>query len=70
MTTYSKSYPDHEIEYRYKIFRANLKKIDSLNKYEQGDAVYGVTQYADLTSKSQNLMENNTVNRGMLIISH
>ena len=53
MTTFDKVYPSEEhAEYRFRIFRANLKKIDALNKYEQGDAVYGVTRFADLTSKA------------------
>lgn len=52
MNKYKKSYPDGgEFDKRFRIFRANLKKIDALNKYEQGTATYGVTQFADLTSK-------------------
>lgn len=48
---YEKSYGnEREVERRFRIFRANLKKIGSLNKWEKGSAVYGVTQFTDLTS--------------------
>ena len=38
-----------EKEQRFDIFEKNLLKIELLNKYERGTAVYGVTQFADLT---------------------
>lgn len=47
---YEKKYKSEEnVERRFRIFRANLKKIQALNKFEQGSAVYGVTQFADYT---------------------
>ena len=48
---YNKKYDAANGEYkrRFHIFRGNLKKIDLLQKTEQGTATYGVTQFADLT---------------------
>ena len=40
---------DSEKEKRFDIFEKNLLTIKLLNKYERGTAVYGVTQFADLT---------------------
>lgn len=39
---------DEELR-RYNIFRNNMYLIEQLNKFEQGTAVYGVTDFADLT---------------------
>ncbi|XKL65080.1 hypothetical protein PGB90_005166 [Kerria lacca] len=47
---YEKNYKNEtERTRRFKIFRANLQKIRSLNELEQGTAVYGINQFADLT---------------------
>lgn len=35
---------------RFRIFKTNLNKIESLNRHEQGTAKYGVTSFADLTA--------------------
>lgn len=34
---------------RYRIFQNNLFLIRQLNKYEEGSAIYGVTDFTDLT---------------------
>lgn len=39
-----------ERQIRLRIFKANLQKIRDLNRYEQGTATYGVTEFADLTT--------------------
>lgn len=39
---------DEELR-RYNIFRNNMYLIEQLNKFEQGTAVYGITEFADLT---------------------
>ncbi|RWS28459.1 cathepsin L-like protein [Leptotrombidium deliense] len=46
---YKKQYNESEYNTRFEIFKDNLKKIDLLNKEEQGTAIYGVTKFADLT---------------------
>lgn len=53
--TYNKTYVD-EIEHRrrFRIFRANLKKIKAFQENEQGSATYGPTMFADLSSKYLN----------------
>lgn len=38
---------DEEVK-RYQIFRSSLYLIDQLNRFEQGTAVYGVTEFADM----------------------
>lgn len=35
---------------RFRIFAANMKKVKLLQNHEQGSAIYGATQFADLTS--------------------
>lgn len=40
---------DDEHAMRLRIFRQNLFTIRQLNKFEQGTAVYGITDFADLT---------------------
>lgn len=42
---------DKEFKQRFRIFRANMKKISALQFYEQGTAVYGVTKFADLSAE-------------------
>lgn len=39
-----------ERQMRLTIFKRNLQLIEDLNRYEQGTAKYGVTEFADLTS--------------------
>jgi hypothetical protein len=47
---YNKHYQSKaEYKRRFHIFRANMKKVERLQKTEQGTAVYGATQFADLT---------------------
>ncbi|XP_050546623.1 cathepsin L-like isoform X2 [Daktulosphaira vitifoliae] len=40
-----------EKQKRYRIFAANMNKIKLLQENEQGTAIYGATQFADLTSE-------------------
>nr|BAF94154.1 cathepsin F-like cysteine protease [Plautia stali] len=40
-----------ELKKRFRIFRANMKKADYLQKTEQGTAKYGVTIFSDISSK-------------------
>ncbi|KAL1493911.1 hypothetical protein ABEB36_009591 [Hypothenemus hampei] len=50
LAKYNKEYNDkREYYYRLNVFIQNLAKIDKLNKYEQGTATYGITEFADLT---------------------
>lgn len=42
---------DDEHNRRFKIFKKNMHTIEMLNKYEQGTAKYGITEFADLTEK-------------------
>lgn len=47
---YDKHYQNKaEYKRRFHIFRANMKKVERLQKTEQGTAIYGATQFADLT---------------------
>ncbi|PNF32289.1 hypothetical protein B7P43_G16846, partial [Cryptotermes secundus] len=49
---YNKHYRNKaEYKRRFHIFRANIKKVERLQKTEQGTAIYGATQFADLTPK-------------------
>lgn len=51
-TAYNRSYYDEqEHALRFRIFKQNRFIIDQLNKYEMGTAEYGITEFADLTSK-------------------
>lgn len=48
---YERSYrTEHEKNMRYKVFKANMRKINELNRQEQGTAKYGVTEFSDLTT--------------------
>ena len=38
-----------EFKKRFRIFRANMKKINFLNKAEKGTAQYGITEFSDLS---------------------
>ncbi|XP_053613978.1 uncharacterized protein LOC128677282 [Plodia interpunctella] len=51
LQTYKPDYMDNEkeMEKRYNIFRANVKKMHEFNVKEMGTAKYGVTRFADLT---------------------
>ena len=40
-----------ELQKRFRVFRANMKKANILQQTEQGTAKYGVTMFSDLTSK-------------------
>lgn len=40
-----------EHQKRFRIFRANLKKIKALQDTEQGTGVYGPNMFADLSGK-------------------
>ncbi|XP_052865074.1 cathepsin O-like [Anopheles cruzii] len=48
-------YDVREYDYRFQIFRSSLSRIQKLNELQpgpdQGGAIYGVTQYADLTDR-------------------
>uniref|UniRef100_T1J5Y0 E3 ubiquitin-protein ligase n=1 Tax=Strigamia maritima TaxID=126957 RepID=T1J5Y0_STRMM len=49
---HNKNYADdNEMKRRFTIFRENLKLIDELNNMERGTALYGVTQFTDLTKE-------------------
>lgn len=49
-STYNREYSDdHEHATRYRIFKQNLFLIEQLNKFEMGTAVYGITEFGDLT---------------------
>lgn len=42
---------------RFRIFAANMKKVKLLQNNEQGTAIYGATQFADLTSNLSIIVE-------------
>ncbi|XP_049818112.1 uncharacterized protein LOC109602488 isoform X13 [Aethina tumida] len=47
---YNKLYANRvEYMHRLNVFKANLKIIEKLNRYEQGTATYGITKFADMT---------------------
>lgn len=49
---HNKVYSDsHEFNKRFRIFRANLKKISTLQSTEQGTGEYGVTEFSDLSAR-------------------
>jgi len=58
---YRKTYKDQtEWDYRFEVFKGNLKRIEDLNARKNG-ATYGITQFADLTQsefKNLHLMKN------------
>ncbi|KAL4111842.1 hypothetical protein QTP88_015723 [Uroleucon formosanum] len=48
--THNKMYTSFgEKNRRFRIFAANMKKVKLLQNHEQGSAIYGATQFADLT---------------------
>ncbi|XP_047114258.1 uncharacterized protein LOC124794718 isoform X1 [Schistocerca piceifrons] len=50
MSKYNKTYnSDEEMQKRFHIFKANMMKIEHLQRTEQGTGKYGVTQFADLS---------------------
>lgn len=52
MSKYNKTYSsDEEKQKRFHIFKANMLKINHLQRTEQGTGKYGVTQFADLSVK-------------------
>ncbi|XP_063907912.1 uncharacterized protein LOC135126052 [Zophobas morio] len=48
---YNKKYSKRECKCRFKVFSDNLYHIRRLNRYEQGTAMYGITQFTDMTQK-------------------
>ncbi|TGZ68102.1 hypothetical protein CRM22_004443 [Opisthorchis felineus] len=48
---YNKTYEDREDGKRFKIFRDNLLKSKMYQQLERGTAIYGVTQFFDLTEE-------------------
>ncbi|XP_071454235.1 uncharacterized protein [Hetaerina americana] len=42
---------EEEHQHRFRIFRANMKKVQVLQETEQGTATYGMTQFSDLSAK-------------------
>jgi len=49
---YNKTYQTQkEYDYRFGVFRENMKKVKKLQETEQGTAVYGPTYFADFTEK-------------------
>jgi cathepsin F len=47
---YDKHYQNKtEYKRRFRIFRANMKKAQRLQETERGTAIYGATQFSDLT---------------------
>lgn len=54
---YGKTYDNDQLAYRLSVFEENLKKIYIMNeqsKLNGGDAVYGVTEFSDLTEEEFN----------------
>ncbi|XP_063539024.1 uncharacterized protein LOC134748233 [Cydia strobilella] len=53
LATYRPDYMDDykEMSRRFKIFRANVRKVHELNIHERGSATYAITQFSDLTSE-------------------
>nr|KAG5712908.1 hypothetical protein BaRGS_007505 [Batillaria attramentaria] len=49
---YGRLYDTQEEEARrFKVFCVNMKRIKTIQEYEQGSAVYGVTKFADLSEE-------------------
>lgn len=52
MLTHKKHYKSkQEYNYRFKVFRDNMKYVQYLNDNEMGTATYGITKFSDLTRK-------------------
>ena len=50
-TKFQRNYrSNQEKTMRYKIFKANLAKIEQLNRHEMGSAKYGLTEFSDLSA--------------------
>ncbi|XP_028034786.1 uncharacterized protein LOC114246464 isoform X2 [Bombyx mandarina] len=51
LATHKPNYIDDaaEMRRRFEIFKGNVRKIHELNTHERGTAVYGITQFADLS---------------------
>eukprot|EP01092_Planopodium_desertum_P015577 TRINITY_DN827_c0_g1_i3.p2 TRINITY_DN827_c0_g1~~TRINITY_DN827_c0_g1_i3.p2 ORF type:complete len:213 (-),score=73.41 TRINITY_DN827_c0_g1_i3:56-694(-) len=48
VTKFGKSYSSTEFQIKFKIFHANLEKIDNMNKLEGRD-IYGITKFSDIS---------------------
>ncbi|XP_055544504.1 cathepsin O-like [Wyeomyia smithii] len=61
-------YNVREYEHRFQVFRASLNKITSLNirRVENDTAIYGITQYADLTDQEFLLMNLADLKHGLI----
>ena len=46
-----------EEDFRFSIFQQNMEKAKLYNKLETGTAVYGATQFADMTGKIGKLLQ-------------
>ncbi|XP_063367191.1 uncharacterized protein LOC134655680 [Cydia amplana] len=53
LATYRPDYMDDykEMSRRFKIFRANVRKVHELNVHERGSATYAITRFSDMTSE-------------------
>ena len=50
MARHSRSYrSQQEYEVKRKVFLENLKEIEALNRQHEGEAVFGLNKFADLT---------------------
>lgn len=48
---YGRNYANEEEAHRYEVFVKNMHKADMLQRREKGTAVYGATQFADMTEE-------------------
>ncbi|KAK2175381.1 hypothetical protein NP493_737g02080 [Ridgeia piscesae] len=48
---YGRNYAAGEEKHRYEVFVKNMHKADTLQRRERGTAVYGATQFADMTEE-------------------
>lgn len=56
--TYKVGYSDeYEYDYRLKVFRDNLEKIDEMNR-RNPQATFGITKFADRTQEEMHLLRN------------